>query len=295
MRGEIGSRGCGGTGIDRSTMSSSGLGSSPSCRWSRAQKSGYSAVPSMSWGRGDLSRRHSAMTSNLFTTSRRLSLDALRVRAFRPGGRATRLNFENYLPSIEVVDIAPLPWSGQPFPGMDSIDSTFGSWRWIVEGEKGRLAERARQHEGRLRLERWSHRAAPGGFGFGDISATGRLWSRLCDYIASGHGDKQAAAGPCRQKRAPTTSAITSATRCSITGRRARTSSNNSHESVLEECVRHPSARIQRQLGTLGDYAACSGSRANSTGDSGVPLAKRTRFRSSPRCASMSFLVRRTR
>ena len=71
----------------------------------------------------------------------------LRVR-FWPGARATRLKFEKYLPSIEVVEIAPLPWSGQPFPGMDSINHTFRQlevvvatgrtdWRNVLDNMKG--------------------------------------------------------------------------------------------------------------------------------------------------------------
>ena len=55
----------------------------------------------------------------------------LRVR-FWPGTRARRLKLENYLPSIEVVEIAARPWAGRPFPGIDSINHSFRELEVIV-------------------------------------------------------------------------------------------------------------------------------------------------------------------
>jgi hypothetical protein len=67
----------------------------------------------------------------------------LRVR-FWPAARTTRPNLETYLQQMEVVEIAALPWAGQPFPGIDSINHS----------KPGGLAPSAGQHERRLHLER---------------------------------------------------------------------------------------------------------------------------------------------
>lgn len=107
----------------------------------------------------------------------------LRLR-FSPGARATRLKFEKYLDSIEVIEVAPLPWSGQPFPGIDSINHTFRQlevvvatkrtdWRNVLDNLKGVYV--------------WNDRATGYAYIGSATSATGGLWSRLCNYIASGH------------------------------------------------------------------------------------------------------------
>ena len=107
----------------------------------------------------------------------------LRVR-FWPGTRARRLRMENYLPSIEVVEIAARPWAGRPFPGIDSINHSFrdlevvvatgrGDWRNVLDHLKGVYV--------------WSHRETGPVYIGSATSETGGLWSRLCNYIASGH------------------------------------------------------------------------------------------------------------
>jgi hypothetical protein len=108
----------------------------------------------------------------------------LRLR-FWPGTRATRLRFENYLPGIEVIEVTPLPWSGQPFPGIDQINHSFrdlevvvkanrDDWRRVLDNMKGVYV--------------WNDRATGKGYIGSATSATGALWSRLCNYIESGHG-----------------------------------------------------------------------------------------------------------
>jgi hypothetical protein len=107
----------------------------------------------------------------------------LRLR-FWPGGRATRLKLENYLDSMEVVEITPLPWSGCPFPGIDSINHTFRElevvvtsgrtdWRNVLDNLKGVYV--------------WNDRATGFAYIGSATSETGGLWTRLTNYIASGH------------------------------------------------------------------------------------------------------------
>jgi len=103
---------------------------------------------------------------------------------FRPGTRATRLKFENYLPTVSVIEVAPLPWSGRPFPGIDSIDHSFRQlevivatgrtdWRNVLDNLKGVYV--------------WNDRATGYAYIGSATSATGGLWSRLRNYIESGH------------------------------------------------------------------------------------------------------------
>jgi hypothetical protein len=42
--------------------------------------------------------------------------------AFRLPGRTSRLRFENVIDQIEVAEILPMPYAGQPFPGHDRIN-----------------------------------------------------------------------------------------------------------------------------------------------------------------------------
>src|SRR4051794_7381524 len=44
--------------------------------------------------------------------------------AFRLRGRERRVRFENIIDEIEVAELLPLPYAGQPFPGHDSINIT---------------------------------------------------------------------------------------------------------------------------------------------------------------------------
>ena len=112
----------------------------------------------------------------------------LRVR-FWPAARVTRPYMETYLPEIEVVEISPLPWSGMPFPGIDSINHSFSDlevivaanredWRKVLDNMKGVYV--------------WNDRLTGKGYIGSATSDTGALWTRLCNYIDSGHaGNKR--------------------------------------------------------------------------------------------------------
>lgn len=112
----------------------------------------------------------------------------LRVR-FWPAGRVTRPRLETYFHVIEVVEVAPVPWSGRPFPGIDSINHSFrelevvvrnnrDDWRRVLDNMKG--------------VYIWNDRKTGKGYIGSATSKTGALWSRLCNYIQSGHaGNKK--------------------------------------------------------------------------------------------------------
>jgi hypothetical protein len=107
----------------------------------------------------------------------------LRVR-FWPGARGRAFYLEKLLPAIEVVEIARVPWSGHPFPGIDSINHSFrelevvvsagrSDWRNVLDNMKGVYV--------------WNDRTTGYAYIGSATSETGGLWSRLSNYIASGH------------------------------------------------------------------------------------------------------------
>lgn len=108
----------------------------------------------------------------------------LRVR-FWPGTRARRLRMENYLPSIEVVEVAPRPWAGRPFPGIDSINHSFRELEVVVRTGRTDWRNRLDNMKG---VYVWNDRATGYAYIGSATAATGGLWSRLSNYIASGHG-----------------------------------------------------------------------------------------------------------
>ena len=79
----------------------------------------------------------------------------LRVR-FWPAARGRSFKLETYFSEIEVVEIARERWAGRAFPGIDSINHGFRELEVVFRLAEtiGRLAHRARQPQGRLRLER---------------------------------------------------------------------------------------------------------------------------------------------
>jgi hypothetical protein len=112
----------------------------------------------------------------------------LRVR-FWPGARTTRPKLETYFEQMAVVEVTPLPWSGRPFPGIDSINHTFrelevvvatnrDDWRRVLDNMKG--------------VYIWNDRKTGKGYIGSSTSSTGALWARLGNYIESGHaGNKK--------------------------------------------------------------------------------------------------------
>ncbi|MGO9974742.1 MAG: hypothetical protein ACLP01_18450 [Solirubrobacteraceae bacterium] len=119
----------------------------------------------------------------------------LRVR-FWPGTRPRRLRMENYLPLIEVVEIAARPWAGRPFPGIDSINHSFrelevivatgrSDWRNVLDNLKGVYV--------------WSYRDRAGVHRFGDVCdwralvTPVRMARRLRDALTGGDSALRAA------------------------------------------------------------------------------------------------------
>lgn len=106
------------------------------------------------------------------------------VISFKPPGRAVRLNMENYLDQMEVVSVLELPYAGEPFPGHDRINHSFGvletavkqdwtDWRGALQFMKGVYV--IHDHEtGQAYV----------GSAYGDTG----IWARLCQYVDSLHG-----------------------------------------------------------------------------------------------------------
>jgi hypothetical protein len=104
--------------------------------------------------------------------------------AFRPPGRAIRLNLETHLNQIQVVSVLEQPYAGEAFPGHDRINHTLGEleiaikqdwhdWRGALQFMKGVYVIHD-QETGQAYV----------GSAYGDTG----IWARLCEYVDSLHG-----------------------------------------------------------------------------------------------------------
>ena len=103
------------------------------------------------------------------------------VVGFSPPGRAVRLNMDTHLDQMEVLAILEKPYSGEPFPGHDRINHTFGvlaaavtqdwqDWRGALESLKGVYV---------------IHDQKTGKSYVGSAYGSDGIRSRLCDYVSS--------------------------------------------------------------------------------------------------------------
>jgi hypothetical protein len=103
---------------------------------------------------------------------------------YEPPGRAMRLRFEVAIDQIEVAEILPLPYAGEPFPGHDAINHTLrqlevvyaqgrADWRVALEHMKGVYVIHDRT-SGKPYV----------GSAYGDVG----IWARWGQYVASLHG-----------------------------------------------------------------------------------------------------------
>jgi len=98
--------------------------------------------------------------------------------------RSTRVNFENHYPELEVQEILREPYSGRVFPGYEAIDLSFEElealvrndrpdWKGALESVKGIYLVTDKTTGKRYVGSAYGHQG---------------IWSRWCNYIATGHG-----------------------------------------------------------------------------------------------------------
>ncbi len=99
-------------------------------------------------------------------------------------GRTARTNLEEQYDKFEVLEVLREPYSGTPFPGLSSINVSFGELETIVINERPEW-KAALQHVGGIYViaDKQTDRLYVGA-AYGE----GGVWSRWSDYVKTGHG-----------------------------------------------------------------------------------------------------------
>lgn len=99
-------------------------------------------------------------------------------------GRTTRANFENHYDSFEVQEMLREPYSGRQFPGYEDIDLSFDELETLVKNDRPDWKAALESTKGVYLISDTSTGKRYVGSAYGDQG----LWSRWCNYVASGHG-----------------------------------------------------------------------------------------------------------
>lgn len=103
---------------------------------------------------------------------------------YRPGGRATRLKLESAIDQIEVAEILPLRYAGEPFPGHDSINHTLRQLQVVVTQKRADWRGALEHMKGVYVLHDVTTGKPYVGSAYGDTG----IWTRLEQYATSLHG-----------------------------------------------------------------------------------------------------------
>jgi hypothetical protein len=104
--------------------------------------------------------------------------------AFRLPGRAVRLNLETHLDQIEVESILPQPYAGEPFPGHDQINHTFGELEVVVAQQRSDWRGALEHMKGVYVI----HDLLTGKPYVGSACGDTGIWARLSEYVTTLHG-----------------------------------------------------------------------------------------------------------
>ena len=98
--------------------------------------------------------------------------------------RATRVNFENHYHTFEVLEILREPYSGQPFPGYESIDLPFSQLETLVRNNRTDWKAALENVHGVYLITDTKTGKRYVGSAYGEQG----VWSRWVEYATSGHG-----------------------------------------------------------------------------------------------------------
>ena len=98
--------------------------------------------------------------------------------------RATRVNFENHYSNLQVLELLPESYSGQPFPGYEGIDVSFDELETLVRNNRLDWKSALENVKGIYLITDIS----TGRRYVGSASGDHGIWSRWCSYVGSGHG-----------------------------------------------------------------------------------------------------------
>ena len=99
-------------------------------------------------------------------------------------GRATRVNFENHYDILEVLEVLREPYSGQPFPGYESIDLPFSQLEALVRNNRTDWKTALENVHGVYLITDTRTGKRYVGSAYGEQG----IWSRWVEYATSGHG-----------------------------------------------------------------------------------------------------------
>jgi hypothetical protein len=98
--------------------------------------------------------------------------------------RAVRVKMENHYDDFEVSEILAEPFSGRPFPGYEDIELTFEEIETIVRNSRPDWKAALGSVKGIYLITDTSTEKRYVGAAYGE----GGIWSRWCNYVATGHG-----------------------------------------------------------------------------------------------------------
>lgn len=131
-----------------------------------------------------VSERHSDRYEVTLTEQGQGLVGRLKLRsAYR--NRSTRVNLENHYQDFEVQEILSEPYSGRQFPGYESIDLAFGELEAIVLNSRTDWRAALSSVKGIYLISDTITGKRYVGSAYGDFG----VWSRWCEYAATGHGN----------------------------------------------------------------------------------------------------------
>jgi len=111
-----------------------------------------------------------------------------RLKIYSPyRGRTVRLNFENYYGELEVHEILPEKYSGRVFPGYENVDLSFSELEALVKKDRVDWKTALQSVKGVYMITDTKENKRYVGSAYSE----GGVWSRWCNYVASGHGGNQ--------------------------------------------------------------------------------------------------------
>ena len=93
------------------------------------------------------------------------------------------MSFENHFPNLELQEILREPYSGRAFPGFEDIDLSFEELEALVLNDRPDWKAALESVKGIYLITEIASEKRYVGSAYGDQG----IWSRWCNYIASGH------------------------------------------------------------------------------------------------------------
>jgi hypothetical protein len=98
--------------------------------------------------------------------------------------RQTRVNLENHYADFEVQEILREPYTGRSFPGFEDIELPFGELETLVRNSRPDWQATLASAKGVYLISD----TLTGKRYVGSAYGPGGIWSRWCEYVATGHG-----------------------------------------------------------------------------------------------------------